>query len=196
LLELRGASVVGFSPLRDENLPPQSDVVYFGCGHPERYAAALSENHCMFAALRSHLCAGRRVYGEGGGAAYLCREMETPAGEFRRMAGILPATARLFRRPAGAEPVEVRLARPAWLGLTGMQLRGYRNPHWQLDPLDDSYLLLAEPDYRCDLLGDSQSVGSLIHLDFAADADFLDRFFCPERAAISSTGSRTAGFAL
>ncbi len=194
LLELRGASVIGFSPLRDEHLPPQSDVVYFGCGHPERHAAALSENHCMFAALRSHLCAGRRIYGEGGGAAYLCREMETPAGEFRRMAGILPAIARLLCPPAGAEPVEVRLAQPAWLGFVGMQLRGYHNPHWQLEPLDSSYLLASEPAYRSDLIGDSQSVGSLIHLNFAADADFLDRFFFPERGDSSATAPRAAYF--
>jgi cobyrinic acid a,c-diamide synthase len=69
LLELGGARIVDFSPLRDEHLPPGTDVAYFGSGHPERYAAALAENHCMLAALRSHLRAGRRIYGEGGGAA-------------------------------------------------------------------------------------------------------------------------------
>ena len=196
LLELRGAAVVSFSPLHDEHLPPQSDVVCFGCGHPERYAAALSENHCMFAALRSHLCAGRRIYGEGGGAAYLCRQMETPAGDFRRMAGILPAIARLHRGPAAAEPVEVSLASPTWLGGVGSQLRGYHNPHWTMEPLDSSWLLPAEPSCRRDLIGDHQAIGSLIHLNFAADVDCLEHFFYPEFAARCSMGSIAAPFPL
>ena len=117
--------MVDFSPLRDENLPPQADIVYLGCGHPEQFAAALAENHCMIAALRSHLRAGRRIYGEGGGAAFLCQRMETPEGEFKWMAGVLPAVARLVRDPLPGKPVEARLgaaelARPqrrptAWL---------------------------------------------------------------------------------
>lgn len=186
LLELRGASVVGFSPLRDEQLPSQSDVVCFGCGHPERYAAALSENHCMIASLRSHLCSGRRIYGEGGGAAYLCGQMETPGGEFRRMAGILPAIARLRRTPAVPEPVKVTLAQSTWLGGKGAVLGGYRNPYWTIDPLDRSWVLSDSPYSGANLIGNSQSLGSLIHLDFAADASSLDRFFYPECSAQAS----------
>lgn len=189
LLELRGASVVGFSPLRDEQLPPQSDVVCFGCGRPERYAATLAENHCMIAALRSHLRAGRRIYGEAGGAAYLCQQMETPSGEFRRMAGVLPAVARFRRDSAAPEPVEVRLNQPTWLGREGSILRGYRNSHWTIDPLDSSWTLSQGPVSEAALIGDAQSVGSLVHLDFAADASLLDRFFSPELGVQPMIGS-------
>src|SRR5690606_21378146 len=73
LLEHLGATVVDFSPLRDEALPLGTDIVYFGCGHPERYAEALASNHCMMLAIREHVCAGRRIYAEGGGVAYLCQ---------------------------------------------------------------------------------------------------------------------------
>ncbi|HEX4149493.1 MAG TPA: hypothetical protein VHY20_10915, partial [Pirellulales bacterium] len=54
LLELWGASIIDFSPLHDESLPPETDLVYIGCGHPERYATELSDNHCMMMALRNH----------------------------------------------------------------------------------------------------------------------------------------------
>jgi len=182
LLELRGASVVGFSPLRDEQLPPQTDVVVFGCGHPERYADTLSENHCMIASLRSHLCAGRRVYAEGGGAAYLCRQMETPWGEFKSMTGVLPATARLADQPVRPDPIEVRLARPTWLGPKGTRLRGYRNSTWQLKPLDGYCRTLSADACRCELIGSFQTIGSLIHLDLAADPYCLDHLFHPEHS--------------
>lgn len=192
LLEQRGAVVVDFSPLRDEHLPPQADVVYFGCGHPERYAAALSENHCMMAALRSHLCAGRRIYAEGGGAAYLCQQMETPQGEFRLMAGVLPAVARLERWPQAARPVEVTLARPTWLGAKGTRIRGYQNPMWRLDPLGRCAGFGAEPGSEYLLAGTFHAVGSLLHVDFAAEPALLEHFFRPAASQVGSPGvSRT-----
>jgi cobyrinic acid a,c-diamide synthase len=180
LLERRGASIVDFSPLRDEALPPQADLVYLGCGHPERYAAALSENHCMMAALRSHVRAGRRLYSEGGGTAYLCRQMETPDGRFRHMVGILPAVARLVRKARPIEPVEVSLADSNWFGTKGDRLRGYLNPSWFLEPLANLRSFVAEQGYRYSLVGTFQSVGSLLHLSFGANPALLDHFFFPE----------------
>jgi len=180
MLEARGASVVDFSPLRDEHLPPQADVAYFGCGHPERHAATLSENHCMAAALRSHVRAGRRVYGEGGGAAYLCQQMETPDGQFKRMVGVLPAVARLNAAPRAADPLELTLSRPNWLGNTGARVRGYQNPSWRLEAAGALMSFAAEPAYQDCLVGSYQAVGSMLHLDFAVQPAILDHFFCPE----------------
>jgi cobyrinic acid a,c-diamide synthase len=180
LLELRGATVVDFSPLRDEILPPGSDVVYFGCGHPERFAEALAENHCMKAALRSHMCAGKRIYGEGGGAAYLCQQMETPEGEVKRMVGILPAIARIVLNPAPVEAVELSLERPNWLGEKGTRLRGYRNGNWRLEPLGDLVGFAAEPQHRYDLVGNYHAVGSLVHINFALQPSSVQPFFFSE----------------
>lgn len=177
LLESRGASVVDFSPLRDENLPPRTDIVYFGCGHPERFASALAENHCMKAALRSHVRAGTRIYGEGAGAAYLCQQMETPDGQFKQMAGVLPAVARLRREPTGLVPVEVRLSKSNWLGREGARLRGYRNASWYLEPVGTLRSLADRTEHPFDLAGNYQAVGSMLHLHFAAQPEFLDQFF-------------------
>jgi len=181
LLESLGASVVGFSPLRDEHLPPQAEIVYFGCGHPERYAAALADNHCLVAALRSHWRAGRLVYGQGGGAAYLCRQMEASDGTFRRMAGIIPAVARFVREPVRSTPAELTLSRPTWLADAGMRLRGYRNPNWRLEVADQAACLSAQGPDEVGLWGDFQTVGSLVHLNLVARPDLLGRFFLPRR---------------
>jgi cobyrinic acid a,c-diamide synthase len=186
LLELGGALIVDFSPLRDEHLPPQTDVVYFGSGHPERYADDLAENHCMLAALRSHLRAGRRIYAEGGGAAYLCQQMEVPSGRLRRMTGILPAVARLNRPPEPATPVEVALAEPTWLGDAGTRLRGYRNSFWSFEVLDPPPRRSGAGLRRDGLFGTFQAIGSPVHLNFAAHPQCLRRFFSPQQPVTDS----------
>ncbi len=118
LLELCGATVVNFSPLRDECLPPETDVVYLGCGHPERFASELEANCCIQTALRNHICSGRRLYAEGGGLAYLCRYIEDLEGRCLPMAGLLPAVARLNPEPVRLDPVEAQ-AGPRQLARTG-----------------------------------------------------------------------------
>jgi cobyrinic acid a,c-diamide synthase len=187
-LELRGATVVDFSPLREECLPPDTDIVYLGCGHPERFTSALAENHCMKAALRNHLRGGRRIYGEGGGLAYLCEYMEAPDASLHRMVGLIPATARLRRPVSLPKPMEFVLSDPCWLGDPGERLRGYRNVQWDLEPVgaDDSFT--AQSHSEAELVGGFHVVGSLLHLDFATQPEFLRRFFYPNHPCSPAGG--------
>ena len=179
LLELRGAKIVDFSPLRDEVLP-DADVVYLGCGHPDRYAEALAGNHCMLLALRNHIRGGRRVYAEGGGLAYLCQKLETPRGQWVPMVGALPALARINPQPAPPAPVELTFGQGNWLGTSGSRVRGYLNTHWILEPIAGLTGYLAEPGHEFDLVGQYQVIGSRLHLNFAAQADFLQAFLASD----------------
>ncbi|MEX0711545.1 MAG: hypothetical protein WD278_04305 [Pirellulales bacterium] len=191
LLEVQGAKVLDFSPLRDEALPHDTDVVYMGCGHPELFAEALTGNHCMLSALRSHISAGRRVYAEGGGLAYLCQYLETPSGSRFPMVGALPAVARLNPRPARVRAVEVTLRQGNWLGDAGTRLRGYLNTNWLLEPAGPLASHLAEPEHALDLVGRYQVLGSRLHLNFAAHGEMLSSFFTPHRsAAVPGVGVR------
>jgi cobyrinic acid a,c-diamide synthase len=191
-LDGRGASVTDFSPLHDEGLPADTDVVYLGCGHPERFADALAKNHCMKAALRTYILRGGRIYAEGGGLAYLCQQMESLDGVYRGMVGIVPSIAHLRRCHKEPRPVEVVFPRSNWLGARGAQLRGYRNTNWRLEPVgwsgapgDSS----PSPRY---LVGCGRVVGSLVHLNFAAHPDFLRRFFHPLCVTAQDIGPRPA----
>ena len=58
------------------------------------------QNHCLHAALREHVCSGRRIYAEGGGMAFLCQHLVLPDGRRAAMAGVLPATAYASTAPA------------------------------------------------------------------------------------------------
>jgi cobyrinic acid a,c-diamide synthase len=180
-LESYGATIHDFSPLRDDRLPGDVDVVYLGCGHPERFAAALAQNHCMKLALRSHMHRGGRIYAEGGGLAYLCQEMETAHVGRQRMVGVFPAVARHRAPVAGPTPAEVMLNRPTWLGAPGTVVRGYYNSAWDLEPAGPLAGCVAPPRPN-DLVGVSRAVGSRLHVHFASQPELLPGFFRPAGA--------------
>ena len=179
VLESRGATIVDFSPLRDERLPRHTDIVYLGCGHPEDHAAELSQNDCIKLALREHLCNGGRIYAEGGGLAYLCQQLEAADGRLWRMAGIFPAVARLNPTRKPPSPVEVTLDRETWLGRPGERIRGYQNHRWRLVPAGTLSGCVAEPQQQYALVGVWRAIGSLLHLNFAAQPKVLRNFFQP-----------------
>ena len=175
LLELQGAVVQDFSLLRDQSLPADTDVVYLGGGEPEKFAASLAENQCLTLALRDHVRQGRRIYAEGAGAALLCHHLQLPDGQQLPMLGVLPAIAKL--NPVGRcdLPDELSLAEDHWLGNAGSVLRGYRNDRWQLD-FTDSLIPLAWSGNQPQLYAWQQVVASLLHINFAVQPGFLQRF--------------------
>jgi cobyrinic acid a,c-diamide synthase len=175
LLELQGAIVQDFSLLRDQSLPAGTDVVYIGGGEPEKFAGSLAENQCLKLALRDHVRQGRRVYAEGAGAALLCHHLQLPDGQQLPMLGVLPAVAKL--NPTGQCNLadELTLAEDHWLGSAGSVLRGYRNDRWQLD-FTESLLPLAWSGKQPQLYAWQQVVASLLHINFAVQPGFLQRF--------------------
>lgn len=185
-LELLGAELCEFSPLVDERLPEDTDIVYLGCGHPHVHAGTLAENECMRAALREHVCSGRRVYAEGGGAAYLCQQLRLLDDSVVPMVGVFAAEAKFTGRPL-ARPVPVTLTceRSTWIAGQGDTVRGYRNGAWRLIPgpgLTPCFSSdLAEPEcvvrHHC--------VGSTVHLNFAAQPRVLEAFFVPHAPSLS-----------
>jgi cobyrinic acid a,c-diamide synthase len=187
LLEARGAVLRDFSPVHDERLPQRTDVVYFGCGLPELSAHSLASNHCMKQSIRAFARAGGRIFAECGGLAYLCEQIVMPCGRCVPMTGVLPATARVNPSPSTPRPVEVTLEEDTWLGREGTRLRGYQNTNYKLHSSGGLPSLVRELKHRADLLGDGRVIASRIHINFAAHADLLARFFRPlrQRAAVS-----------
>jgi cobyrinic acid a,c-diamide synthase len=175
-LEMQGAQLCDFSPLRAESLPPHTDLVLLGCGHPERYAARLAANVCLKQALLSHVRSGRRVYAEGGGLAYIC-EVIRVGSDVYPMAGLLPAIARY--RPTNPQPTEFRLAHPSWLGPPQALIRGYLNGSWQLETVGPLINFVDDPEHRLDLVGFRQVIGSRVHLHFSAQPSMLHTLLHP-----------------
>ena len=191
LLELGGAEVVAFSPLVDESLPEDIDLIYLGNASIEPHIAALSDNQCMLMALRSWVCCGGAVYAEAGGLAYLCDTFESVSGVPHSLAGALPATARCLPTHDTAEACELELPRDTWLGDAGTRMRGYRSATWQIS-LTPTPGLIATPERSPSLIARRGLVGSLAQVDFAAQPELLSRFFQPARNGLRFSPSQVA----
>ena len=188
LLEESGAELCDFSPLRSGALPDDADVVYFGCGHPERQPDVLAKNHCLQQSLRSFAAGGGRIYAEGSGLAYLCREISLPCGRRLPMTGLLPAVARLIDQAGPPEPTEVTFGAGCWMVDAGTLLRGYRHPGWQIEPRGSLVTYAADPQQRFDILGRGNVLASRILINLAANEHLLARFVEP---ALVGSGRRT-----
>ena len=182
-LEAHGARIHDFSPLHGECLPPDTHIVYLGCGHIEHHAEALAANHCIKQALRSHVRAGRRVYAEGSGLAYLGCDMELPDGRRYPMAGVLPLISSLHASRQPPRPVEVTLAQNTWLGAASSRIRGYLNTNWNVHAAASLTRLVVEPEHRGDLIGRHPVIASRIHLNPAAQPALLRGFLESQRTA-------------
>jgi cobyrinic acid a,c-diamide synthase len=93
LLAAAGAPPVELDPLRDAALPAEAGALYLGGGFPEQFAAELSANLPLRAAVAGFARAGRPVVAECGGLLYLSRELDGLP-----MCGALEARARMTDR--------------------------------------------------------------------------------------------------
>jgi len=191
-LEAFGAELIEFSPLRDEGLPVGVDLAMIGCGMPDHHADLLALNFSMIAALREHVCRGRRIYAEGGGTAYLGRGMII-AGRRVQGAGILPFDAELLPEILPPTPVTRTLIHDCWLGPRGTTVRGYKSGRWQLIPSIEPFecpscfgALAAEGDwfYR------HHAVGSLLHLHLGTLPEVVDAFVGPHSPSLRRPSAR------
>jgi cobyrinic acid a,c-diamide synthase len=124
-LEAHGAEIIGFSPLDDDHLPAGVDLLYFGGGYPEAFAAQLAANHAMRAAVRRHAVEGRPLYAECGGLLYLGESLKLSDGSTHAMAGVLPCRGAMCRRRVALGYVEAELLEASLLGPRGLVVRGH-----------------------------------------------------------------------
>jgi cobyrinic acid a,c-diamide synthase len=173
-----GAELIEFSPLHDEALPDHPDLVMIGCGFPDNHIKALAENVSMATALSSHVCMGKRIYAEGGGAAYLGQTMSID-GEISNGVGILPLHAVLQMNQPPPWPVIRTLTQDSWLGPSGTTVRGYSSGRWKFRPAEHPIRCPGRAAPLCDELDMYKyhhAVGGLLHLHLAALPEVVEAF--------------------
>ncbi|MFC5657949.1 cobyrinate a,c-diamide synthase [Streptomyces nogalater] len=128
LLAAAGAEVVTFDPLRDERLPEGTAGLVVGGGFPEVYAAELSANEPLRAAVAELALSGAPVAAECAGLLYLCRELDG-----RPMCGVLHATARMSERLTLGYRDAVAVGDSA-LAVAGTRMRGHEFHRTVVEP--------------------------------------------------------------
>jgi cobyrinic acid a,c-diamide synthase len=136
-LEAAGATLVPFSPLAEEALPPDLDAIYLGGGYPEVHAEQLAANARMLASVREFAASGRVVYAECGGLMYLGRGLTTLDGRRFPLCGVLPVETAMLPALRALGYVEVTTTAACLWGEAGWDGRGHEF-HYSEITLDES----------------------------------------------------------
>ena len=89
LMKFSGLELVEFSPIEDEKIPENLDMIYLGGGYPELYWKKLSENISMKESIRQAYENGIKIYAECGGFIYLTDRLNLLDGNSGIFCGLI-----------------------------------------------------------------------------------------------------------
>ena len=128
LLREAGAQLTFFSPVKDTGLP-EADLLLFGGGFPELYAAPLADNQAMIAAVRSFYHNGGWIYAECGGLMYLSEAFCDAEGREFLLAGLVPGKTKMTLRLQHFGYHEIEVAPNHFLFEAGRKVRSHEFHH-------------------------------------------------------------------
>lgn len=130
LLKKLGARIRYFSPIRDQEIPPEASALYLGGGYPELHAKALSENKTMLSSIREAIRNGMPCIAECGGYLYLKESIEDPDGKRWEMTSVLPGNSQDTGKLGRFGYITVTAKKDGLLGPEGTQFRAHEFHHW------------------------------------------------------------------
>lgn len=180
LLEEAGAELVYFSPLTDEKLPENIQGIYLGGGYPELYAKELEANGSLRNELRNAAEAGMPIYGECGGFMYLTSGIWGDEDQFSEMAGIFPVEVKMGKRLSSLGYFEGALLEDTPFHKKGDRFRGHEFHYSSIvkeEPgIQKVYQVSKRGAFRPEGYLRKNTMGSYIHLHFAGNLCFVERF--------------------
>ena len=171
LLERMGAEIVPFSPMRDRELPPDTDGLILGGGYPENYGPVISGNRTMLESVRKALEDKMPLLAECGGFEYLNREVRGSDGVWYPMAGYFDARAERNDKLGHFGYVTVTLP-------DGMKIRSHEFHYWESTDQGEAWIA-EKPDgrsWRCEHDIDGVQYAGFPHLYYPSAPAFAGRF--------------------
>ena len=135
-LEELGATLVRFSPLRDQCLP-ECDALLLGGGFPEMFADQLANNTAFKTDLRQKIVDGLPVYAECGGFMYLTEELQDFEGRTHAMLGVIPGRSVMQGKLQTVGYVQASLRQQTILGAADVTLRGHEFHFSTFEPREE-----------------------------------------------------------
>lgn len=132
-----GATLVPFSPVAGETLPPRCSGVYLGGGYPELHARALAENRRLAEDLRVLARSGLPILAECGGYMYLCAAIVDSEGSEHPMAGLFSDVAVMGNSRAALGYYDGTVLTPSVFAPEGAPLGGHCFRWSGVRPSDD-----------------------------------------------------------
>jgi cobyrinic acid a,c-diamide synthase len=182
LLCAAGATLEFFSPLHDATLPERSAGILLSGGFPEVFAAPLSANTRMHAALRAAHERGLPIYAECGGLMYLTEAIVDFDSRIFPMVGLLPGRSIMTKRLALGYR-QARAVASSWLLQEGECVRGHEFHYsdWEgrpsaLPAVYDLAPASGEGERRPEGACVGNLLASYVHLHFWGKPDLATRF--------------------
>lgn len=173
VLEELGACLVPFSPLADEGLPPDVQGLYLGGGYPELYAAQLSENAAMRAAVRAAVEGGMPCIAECGGFMYLTESIGGHA-----MVGVLSGGCFDAGKLTRFGYVQLTAKRDNLLCRAGESIRGHEFHYWDCTEPGTDFTAERPSGRRWDCVCATERLyAGFPHFHFEADTAFAVNFY-------------------
>ncbi|MCL6472199.1 MAG: hydrogenobyrinic acid a,c-diamide synthase (glutamine-hydrolyzing) [Firmicutes bacterium] len=133
-LEMAGAELIPFSPLRDKQLPAINGL-YIGGGFPEVFMDELESNTSIREEIKKAIGDGMPVYAECGGLMYLARGISWN-GKTREMVGGLPCDIFMHKKPKGHGYVRLKTTGDSWL-TSDLEVKGHEFHYSEVKNLSD-----------------------------------------------------------
>jgi cobyrinic acid a,c-diamide synthase len=181
LLRESQADITFFSPLADDDLPPDTSGIYIGGGFPEMHAAQLAANTSLKDALRRANAANIPIYAECGGFMYLTEAIIDLEDQRHPMVGLVPGLTRMQPRLMSLGYRVVESPTGNFLLPQGETTRGHEfhwskwenpgdSPAWHIQPRRGS------DTPRPDGYVNGSLVASYVHLHFAHNLQLARNF--------------------
>lgn len=176
LLRQAGARLVFFSPLGDDKLPEEVDLLYLGGGFPELYARELSENHSMKASIRKFYEEGGIIYGECGGLIYLAESLVDSEGKEFPLVGLVPGKIRMTDKLQHFGYHEIETLGPTFLSPSAQKLRSHEFHYSTWEVSSRNFSEAYQISNRRDGFYDGQILASYQHLHLGQDTTLAHHF--------------------
>lgn len=178
LLRAKGANLLFFSPLLNEEVPEDADGLYLGGGFPEEFAKTLSDNEQSKTSIKRAIERGIPTVAECGGFIYLTNSIKTNDEHIYPMIGVIDGEVEMQEKLAALGYREVFGREGNFLLHEGEVAKGHEFHYSKYNGLKERYAFEVKSRFgqkRDGVMIDSL-IASYVHFHFASNPTMVNHW--------------------